>query len=250
MIYYVEDDTNIRELVVYTLNHSGFQAEGFSNGNDFKAFMQKPEKSQDVQLVLLDIMLSESGNEGLSLLSYIRTHESARVRTIPVIMITAKTSEYDTILGLDSGADDYIKKPFSIMELLSRVRSLLRRSNSLTENGSGPDDSAAQKILYAGPLSIDERRHSAFLDNIPLELTLKEYELLKLFVENPGSTFERDSLLRRIWSYSYIGDTRTVDVHIRTLRRKLAAVQAEYENLIETVRGVGYRLSEKKGFIQ
>ena len=233
MIYYVEDDDNIRELVIYTLNHSNFSAKGFSNSNDLK----KELKNNTPDLFLLDIMLPDE--DGLSILSFIKNNSSTK--DIPVIMITAKTSEYDTIIGLDSGADDYLKKPFGMQELISRIKAVLRRYSKTKSNIN------SDEILSNGIISLDIRKHFIFVktkDNkeTKIELPLKCFELLKLFLNNPENIFSRDFLLERIWGYSFTGETRTVDAHIHLIRQKLSEVNTEYENTIETVRGVGYRL--------
>ncbi|MBP7177139.1 MAG: response regulator transcription factor [Thermoclostridium sp.] len=219
MIYYVEDDDNIRDLVVYTLNHSGFEAQGLRNADEFYAACKK----KGPELVLLDIMLP--GNDGLSILR--RLKADSKTFALPVIMVTAKDTEYDKVVGLDLGADDYVVKPFGVMELIARVRALQRRTAAYTS----PD------ILTCRELSIDKVKHTAMVAGEKMELTLKEYELLSFLLENRGVVFTRERLLEVIWDYSYEGGTRTVDVHITTLRQKLGS----YSNMIETVRGIGYR---------
>ena len=219
MIYYVEDDDNIRDLVVYTLNQSGFEALGFKNADEFYA----ASKKQSPALVLLDIMLP--GDDGLSILKALKTNKKTAV--IPVIMVTARGTEYDKVIGLDSGADDYIAKPFGMMELVARVRALLRRTNL----NSSPE------ILKEGGLVVDRQKHIVTVNNKNITLTLKEFELLYLLMANRGIVLTRKQILESIWDFSYDGGTRTVDVHITTLRQKLG----EYGNLIDTIRGVGYR---------
>ncbi|NLL34718.1 MAG: response regulator transcription factor [Clostridiales bacterium] len=219
MIYYVEDDNNIRDLVVYTLNQSGFEAQGFRDADEFYAAI----KEQSPDLVLLDIMLP--GDDGLSILKSLKANK--KTAAIPVIMVTARGTEYNKVIGLDLGADDYIAKPFGMMELVARVRALLRRSNL----------SSPPEVLKEGGLVVDRQKHIVTVDNKSITLTLKEFELLYLLMSNPGIVLTREHILESIWDYSYDGGTRTVDVHITMLRQKLG----EYGNLIETVRGVGYR---------
>lgn len=218
-IYLVEDDSSIRELVVYTLNNSGFSACGFENGSAFWQAIQKEKPS----LVLLDIMLP--GEDGLKILTDIRGKSS--YKDMPVIMLTAKSTEYDRVVGLDKGADDYIVKPFGMMELISRIKAVLRRS---AEN-SGSDE------LRAGDILLDAARHSISVGGRQVALTLKEFELLRFLMENAGMVLSRDRILERIWGYDFDGETRTVDVHVRTLRTKLG----EAGSMVETVRGVGYK---------
>lgn len=221
MIYYVEDDRNIRELVVYALCSSGLAAEGFAEAGEFwEALRQeKPE------LVLLDIMLP--GQDGVSILKELR--ENAATADLPVLMLTAKGSVYDKVVGLDSGADDYLAKPFEMVELISRVKALLRRSQGKQST-----------MLRIGRITIDDARHIVLVDGKSVTLTLKEYDLLLFLAQNGGFAFSREQLLSRIWGYDYGGGTRTVDVHVQTLRQKLGAASGQ----IETVRGVGYRMRD------
>ncbi len=221
MIYCVEDEKNIRDLMIYTLKASGFEAQGFENSTGFWPAMKvlRPE------LIILDIMLP--GEDGLTILEKLRS--SPVTADIPVIMATAKDSEYDKVIGLDSGADDYLAKPFGMMEMVSRIKAVLRRTTSKQAN-----------ILICGGISLDENKHSVTVNGKPVSLTLKEYELLKLFMDNPGRVFTRDILLSDVWGMDFIGETRTVDVHIGTLRTKLA----EAGGLIRTIRGVGYKMEE------
>ncbi|MGN0439490.1 response regulator transcription factor [Oscillospiraceae bacterium HCP3S3_D12] len=223
MIYLVEDDDSIRELVLYTLHTTGFEAEGFQNAADFWQALEK----ELPQLVLLDIMLPDE--DGLHILKRLRA--GAETADLPVMMLTAKSSEYDRVVGLDSGADDYMPKPFGMMELVSRVRALLRRAAK---------PAAEDKLFTAGSLAVDVKRRAVTVDGEPVILTYKEFELLCYLLENRGVVLSRDQILTKIWDYNYSGETRTVDVHIRTLRQKLGDAGA----LIETVRGVGYRLAQ------
>ena len=225
-IYCVEDDENIRELVAYALESQQFETQTFADGESFYKVLEK--KIPD--LVLLDIMLPEE--DGLSVLKKLREH--ADTKEVPVIMLTAKDSEYDKVLGLDSGADDYVPKPFGIMELVARIKALLRR----TENRADTTDDGEK--LIAGSIALDTKRHIVLVDGERINLTLKEFELLHLFMENQGQVFTRDQLLNRIWGYEFDGESRTVDVHIRSLRMKLK----EAGNMIETVRGVGYKIGD------
>ena len=221
MIYVVEDDSSIRELVVYTLNQSGLPAQGFANAQEFWAALAE----ETPRLVLLDIMLPDE--DGLTILKKLRS--AAATASLPVIMLTAKGSEYDRVLGLDSGADDYVPKPFGIMELLARVRGLLRRT-----------EPAGQKSLeyHIGELSVYPDKRQVVAAGQYVQLTLKEFELLLLLLENENIVLSRDRILSTVWGYDFAGETRTVDVHIRTLRRKLG-VCGDY---IQTVRGVGYKI--------
>ena len=224
MIFCVEDDSNIRELVVYTLETAGFQARGFEEGKSFleALALETPD------LILMDIMLP--GEDGISLLK--RLKNSSKTRDIPVIMVTAKGAEYDKVKGLDLGADDYVTKPFGMMELVSRIKAVLRRSGAAKKK--------AEDIIVSGNLEINTKKHEVKADGEVVSLTLKEYELLKRLMENPNIVMTRDSLLEEIWGYDFDGETRTVDVHIRTLRQKLGNCGER----VETVRGVGYRISE------
>ena len=223
MIYCVEDDSSIRELMLYALRASGFEAEGFP---DAQALFDAIAHTEP-QLILLDIMLP--GMDGIEVLKTIRA--TPATAAIPVIMATAKGTEYDKVVGLDLGADDYLCKPFGMMEMISRIRAVLRRTNP----GNTP------KALTLGLLRMDPLAHTVYANGSRVVLTLKEFDLLRLFMEHPGRVFTRDQLLERIWSTDYVGETRTVDVHIGTLRTKLG-VCGEY---IRTVRGVGYRMEER-----
>ncbi|MBQ2862700.1 MAG: response regulator transcription factor [Clostridia bacterium] len=227
MIYILEDDESIRNFVSYALNSSGLEAQGFGLPSEFWQAVEKSIPS----LVLLDIMLPEQ--DGLSVLSHLRA--DAATRDIPVIMLTAKGSEYDRVLGLDSGADDYVNKPFSMMELISRIKALLRRCDT-HRRGASADEYVAGK-LYLCP-----SRHAVRVADEEISLTLKEYELLTLLMTNSDMVLSRDVILEKIWGFSFDGESRTVDVHIRTLRSKIG----ECGELIETVRGVGYKMSGVK----
>ena len=221
MIYCVEDDNAIRDLMLYTLGASGFQAKGFPDSTGFWQAMteEKPE------LILLDIMLP--GEDGITVLKRLRA--ASATANIPVIMATAKGSEFDKVIGLDTGADDYLVKPFGMMEMIARIKAVMRRTAPKTD-----------RVLTCGDIVLDEIRHIVTVDGKQVVLTLKEYELLKLLMENAGQVFTRDILLSRIWGQDYLGETRTVDVHIGTLRTKLAKGGEK----IETVRGVGYKMVE------
>lgn len=221
MIYCVEDDGGIRELIVYALQSTGYDAQGFNDGKALFDAMDVEKPS----LILLDIMLP--GEDGISILNHLKSN--AGTRDIPVIMLTAKGSEYDKVIGLDSGADDYITKPFGVMELISRVKAVLRRC----VKGDNSSEFTVGKLI----LNVD--KHIAAIDGEEMTLTLKEFELLRLLMKNCGIVLTRDKLLETIWGYDYEGETRTVDVHIRSLRQKLGDSGA----LIETIRGVGYRMA-------
>lgn len=220
MIYCVEDDDNIRELVIYTLETTGLKARGFADGSAFMEALafDTPE------LILLDIMLP--GDDGLELLRKLKS--SSKTKGIPVIMVTAKGSEYDKVVGLDSGADDYVTKPFGMMELVSRIKAVLRRS------GKAED----RMDMETAGVHVDVKKHEVTVDGKEVSLTLKEFELLEKLMRNRGIVLTRDQLLTEIWGYDFDGETRTVDVHIRTLRQKLG----KKGEIIQTVRGVGYRV--------
>ena len=222
MIYYVEDDANIRELVVYTLNQTGLSAKGFPDAAAF--FTASAEEKPS--MVLMDIMLP--GEDGLSILKKIRAN--AGTTSIPIMMITAKTTEFDKVSGLDLGADDYITKPFGMAELVARVKALLRRSGLKT---------SAERLTH-GELVVDIARHTVTVSDQIVNLTYKEFSLLAWLMENMGRAYTREQLLETVWGYDYEGGTRTVDVHVQTLRTKLGS-SGRY---IETVRGVGYRFGE------
>lgn len=224
MIYCVEDDSNIRELVVYTLETTGFDACGFEEEKQFFKALEE----EIPELILMDIMLP--GEDGITLLKKLKM--SQRTKDIPVIMVTAKGAEYDKVKGLDLGADDYVTKPFGMMELISRIKAVLRRT--------GKSEQKDSDILSVAGIEIDVKKHEVKADGNVVNLTLKEYELLKRLMSNPNIVMTRDSLLEDIWGYDFDGETRTVDVHVRTLRQKLGSLGEK----IETVRGVGYRMSE------
>ena len=221
MIYLVEDDANIRELVIYTLRQSGLEAEGFEKPSEF----DRACTAQLPRLVLLDIMLPEE--DGLSILKRLRANPATK--KLPVMMLTAKGSEYDKVIGLETGANDYLPKPFGMMEMLARVKALLRRAED-----TGDETEYVLDELYVCP-----EKHQVSVDGEPVTLTKKEFDILRMLLENRGIVLSRDRMLNTIWGYDFDGENRTVDVHIRTLRSKLGKAGMH----IETVRGVGYRIT-------
>ncbi|MBN7773129.1 winged helix-turn-helix domain-containing protein [Clostridium aminobutyricum] len=223
MIFCVEDDSSIRELVVYTLKNTGFEAEGFADSTEL--FLALSNKTPE--LILLDIMLP--GMDGIDILKRIKKNK--QTENVPVIMLTAKGSEYDKVIGLDNGADDYVSKPFGMMELVSRVKAVLRRTQ--------PKENKAE--LQCGNLCLNAEKHLVTANGQSIVLTFKEFELLRILMENKGMVLSRDKLLEKIWGYDFDGETRTVDVHVRTLRQKLG----EAGQIIETIRGVGYLIGEE-----
>ena len=222
-IYCVEDDESIRELILYALRSVDYQAEGFENGNDFFNALRAEKPS----LVLLDIMLPEE--DGISILKKLRLEKD--FSSIPVIMITAKSSEYDKVKGLDSGADDYITKPFGVMELISRIRAVLRRYN---------DQDDEINTLMLNNLLIDYDKRLVKIEGKTCELTYKEFELLYYLLKNKGIVLTREKILEKVWGFDFEGETRTVDMHIKTLRQKL--LSCGISDLIKTVRSVGYKI--------
>ena len=222
-IYCVEDESNIRELLVYTLEATGFKAKGFADGKGLRAAL----KEQIPDKILLDLMLP--GEDGYSILEKLKKDENTR--DIPIIMVTAKDAEYDKVKGLEAGADDYITKPFGMMEFVARIKAVLRRTNR---------NSNTDKELKCGDLRILVGRHEVFWKDEKIELTRKEFELLVYLVENRGLVMSRNQILCQVWGYEFEGETRTVDVHVRSLRQKLG----EAGNMVETVRGVGYRIDK------
>lgn len=220
MIYCVEDEKNIRDLLIYTLETTGFSAKGMSNGKELKAAL----KEETPQLILLDIMLP--GEDGYTILE--RLKSSSATRNIPVIMVTAKEAEYDKVRGLEGGADDYITKPFGMMEFVARVKAVLRRC---TQNQD-------ERELVCDELRLSIGKHKVYWRDNKIDLTRKEFELLQYLMENKSLVMTRNQILCHVWGYDFDGETRTVDVHVRTLRQKLG----EAGDLIETVRGVGYRI--------
>ena len=223
MIYIVEDDRNIQEIELFALKNSGYQATGFETAKEFyKALNEKlPE------LILLDIMLPDE--DGLSILKRLRSR--ADTQKIPVILVTAKTSEIDKVKGLDGGADDYIAKPFGVMEMIARVKALLRRSGGMEES-----------LLTCGNVTLDGEKRMVYVDGKSIELTYKEFELLKLLMKNHGIVISRDVIMERVWDSSFEGESRTIDVHVRTLRQKLGDGGA----LMKTIRNVGYMVDATK----
>lgn len=223
MIYLLEDDNNIRNFVVYALNNSGLEAEGFELPSLFWAAMERKKPS----MAILDIMLPEE--DGLSVLKKLRGNNETK--DLPIIMLTAKSTEYDKVVGLDGGADDYVTKPFGTMELVARVKALLRRTEPVSDGNE----------YSIGPLFLNPDKHIIQVDGQDVALTLKEFQLLCYLVKNRGKVMTRDQILQEIWGYEFDGENRTVDVHIRTLRSKLGKAG----DLIETVRGIGYRIGVK-----
>lgn len=222
MIYLLEDDATIQNFVLYTLQNTGYEAEGFERPSDF--WKRLDEKIPD--LLLLDIMLPEE--DGIEILKKLRADK--RTKKLPIILLTAKSTEYDKVIGLDSGADDYVAKPFSMMELMSRIKALLRRSEMIEEK---------EDNFKIGPLSVSLSKHVVKVNGEEVTtLTYKEFELLSLLLQNQETVFSRDQILQSIWGYDFDGESRTVDVHVRTLRQKLG----DAGSLIETVRGFGYKL--------
>lgn len=221
MIWCVDDDNAIRDIEVYTLETTGFKARGFTDG----VSMLEAIKNELPELIILDIMLP--GEDGVEILRKLRS--DPRTKNLPVIMATAKGTEMDKIQSLDIGADDYLVKPFGVMEMVARVKAVLRRCERHDENE-----------LKVGNISMNETKHIVIADGTKVTLTLKEFEMLKLFMQNPGRVLSRDRLLSEIWGIDYTGESRTVDVHIKTLRQKLG----ESGKMIETVIGVGYRLED------
>ena len=227
MIYCVEDEQNICELEVYTLQSVGFEAKGCSSGKELFAELEK----ELPKLILLDIMLPDE--DGLTVLRRLRSDD--RCASIPVIMATAKGTEFDKVKGLDCGADDYIAKPFGMLEMVARIKAVLRRCE-------GRELPPANQVIQRDNLTVNPLEHKVKVGEEDVVLTLKEFEMLKKFLLHPGIVFSRDKLLNDIWGYEFTGETRTVDVHIRTLRQKLGSAG----DLIETIRGVGYRMAAKK----
>ncbi len=224
MIWCVDDDNTIRDIEVYTLTQTGFEAKGFADGIS----MLEALKTEKPELIVLDIMLP--GKDGVEVLKEIR--QNPETRKIPVIMATAKGTEMDKIQGLDTGADDYLVKPFGVMEMVSRIKAVLRRCE--------PDEK--EEVLTVGEITLSDKEHLVTVNGEKVVLTFKEFEILKLFMSNPGIVFSRDKLLSEVWGVDYLGESRTVDMHIKTLRQKLG----DAGSLIETVIGVGYKMEGKK----
>lgn len=224
MIWCVDDDNTIRDIEVYTLTQTGFEAKGFADGIS----MLEALKTEKPELIVLDIMLP--GKDGVEILKEIRSNPETR--KIPVIMATAKGTEMDKIQGLDTGADDYLVKPFGVMEMVSRIKAVLRRCE--------PDEK--EEVLSIGEITLSDKEHLVIVNGEKVVLTFKEFEILKFFMSNPGIVFSRDKLLSEVWEIDYLGESRTVDMHIKTLRQKLGDAGA----LIETVIGVGYKMEGKR----
>ena len=224
MIWCVDDDKTIRDSAVYTVTQTGFEAKGFADGIS----MLEALKTEKPELIVLDIMLP--GKDGVEILKEIRSNPETR--KIPVIMATAKGTEMDKIQGLDTGADDYLVKPFGVMEMVSRIKAVLRRCE--------PDEK--EEVLSIGEITLSDKEHLVTVNGEKVVLTFKEFEILKLFMQSPGIVFSRDKLLSEVWGIDYLGESRTVDMHIKTLRQKLGDAGA----LIETVIGVGYKMEGKR----
>ncbi len=224
MIWCVDDDNTIRDIEVYTLTQTGFEAKGFADGIS----MLETLKTEKPELIVLDIMLP--GKDGVEVLKEIRSNPETR--KIPVIMATAKGTEMDKIQGLDTGADDYLVKPFGVMEMVSRIKAVLRRCE--------PDEK--EEVLSIGEITLSDKEHLVTVNGEKVVLTFKEFEILKLFMSNPGVVFSRDKLLSEVWGIDYLGESRTVDMHIKTLRQKLG----DAGTIIETVIGVGYKMEGKR----
>ena len=218
IIYCIEDDESIRDLIIYALKKNGYEAKGFESGEVLYDNIEP-------DLILLDIMLP--GDDGYTILKKLR--ENSKTSSIPVIMLTSKTSEYDKVKGLDSGADDYVEKPFGVMELISRIKAVLRRSTKVEKSIDN---------ICIGNLCIDNKKHLITVENEEINLTYKEYELLYFLMKNKGLVVSREKLINEVWGYDFEGESRTVDVHIRTLRLKLG----EAGKLIQTIRSVGYKI--------
>lgn len=231
MIYYVEDDKDIRDLAIYALKQAGLETTGFSEAQSFFAAL----KNELPDIVLLDIMLP--GTDGLQILQQLRANP--RTAALPVMMLTAKGTEYDKVTGLDQGADDYLAKPFGMMELVSRCKALLRRSKIVAQDPDMP-------VLRCGLIAMNADAHEVTVDGNLLELTLKEFELLRKLLEEKGRALTRAQLLEEVWDITFVGETRTVDAHIQTLRHKLNEVSPGSADVIQTVRGVGYRIKSQQ----
>ena len=223
MIYIVEDDRNIQEIELFALKNSGYQAAGFETAKEF----YKALDTRLPELILLDIMLPDE--DGMSILKRLRARPDTQ--RIPVILVTAKATEIDKVKGLDGGADDYIAKPFGVMEMIARVKALLRRSGGVEAS-----------LLTCGDVTLDSERRMVFVSGNPVELTYKEFELLRLLMKNHGIVISRDVIMERVWDSSFEGESRTIDVHVRTLRQKLGAAGS----LIKTIRNVGYMADATK----
>ena len=224
MIWCVDDDSTIRDIEVYTLTQTGFEAKGFPDGLS----MLEALKTEKPELIVLDIMMP--GMDGVEVLKEIRSN--SETRKIPVIMATAKGTEMDKIQGLDTGADDYLVKPFGVMEMVSRIKAVLRRCES----------DEKEEVLTVGEITLSDKEHLVTVNGKKVALTFKEFEILKLFMQSPGIVFSRDKLLSEVWGIDYLGESRTVDMHIKTLRQKLG----DAGTIIETVIGVGYKMEGKR----
>lgn len=237
LVYYVEDDEHIRDLTAYALHQAGMTVRAFHDGEGLVELCA----AEPPDAVLLDIMLP--GDDGLSLLQALRDHEATA--TLPIMMLTAKGTEFDKVVGLDAGADDYLAKPFGMMELISRVNALLRRANRASQGAERNfEESDPSDLMVAGAIKLSPSTRTATAADCELNLTRKEFDLLRVLMEHKGCVLTREQLLAQVWGVSFVGGTRTVDMHVKTLRHKLADAAAGSEEAVSTVRGVGYRLKK------
>lgn len=236
LIYYVEDDEHIRDLTAYALRQTGFSVEAFPDGSN----LVETCRHHRPDVVLLDIMLP--GIDGLELLRRLRAEPATG--DVPIMMLTAKGAEFDKVRGLDAGADDYLAKPFGMMELVSRVKALLRRAARTSQGSAAGAATDSLGVLEVGPIALVPAARSVSVEGVEVSLTRKEFDLLYFLMENKGRVLTREQLLEHVWGVSFVGETRTVDMHVKTLRKKLAAAAPGTEELVDTVRGVGYRLKE------
>lgn len=235
MIYYLEDDEQIRNLALYTLEQTGHATRGFSRASEMDIALA----NEVPDLFLLDVMLPDE--DGISVLKRLRA--DARTTNVPIMMLTAKSTEFDTVCGLDAGADDYLAKPFGMMELISRVNALLRRANRPAQ-GAAEEIAEPSDLMVVGAIKLSPSARTVMADGREVNLTRKEFDLLRTLMENKGRVLTREQLLEQVWGVSFVGETRTVDMHVKTLRRKLAEAAPGSEEAVATVRGVGYRLKK------
>lgn len=236
LIYYVEDDEHIRDLTAYALHQAGMEVRAFHDGEGLVELCE----TEPPDAVLLDIMLP--GDDGLVLLRGLRSSEATE--NLPIMMLTAKGTEFDKVVGLDAGADDYLAKPFGMMELISRVNALLRRASRPAQGASEEETAEPSDLLKVGRLALSPSSRTVTADGREVCLTRKEFDLLRMLMENKGRVLTREQLLEEVWGISFVGETRTVDMHVKTLRRKLAEAAPGSEEAVATVRGVGYRLKK------